>query len=361
MSFAGGKVFDADVHIHESYADLLSYFERESQESLDHVRSAGSDNERFLDTPGYYPYTTFDPIRIPMPREEPHRVTSPDVLRADLTARGIDAGLIFTGRLLFAALGNDIRYAVRLARAFNRYLAERWVNPRQGLYAAIMAPGQAPEEAAEEIARYAKVDGFAAVYLPSAGNYPLWGDPQYDPIYRAAEEAELPVVLQGALTVHTVFPYQLHHVPTAVAKHVLSQSFGAQANLVSLITRGTLARFPRLKVVFNDAGLGWLPVVLGRLDHYYRYLREEMPFIRERPSDYVRQQVYLTTHPWDLLSSVAQVEACLEAVGVEHLLFGSDWPHFDSTKPEDIWQLPIGEAEKHKILRENASRVFRLG
>ena len=60
-----------------------------------------------------------------------------------------------------------------------------------------MAANQVPEEAAAEIHHYAGRPGFAAVYLPMAGNYPLWGDRMYRPIFAAAEAAGLPVVLQG--------------------------------------------------------------------------------------------------------------------------------------------------------------------
>ena len=57
-----------------------------------------------------------------------------------------------------------------------------------------MAANQVPEDAAREIETYANVPGFAAVYLPLAGNYPLWGDRMYEPIFVAAESADLPVV-----------------------------------------------------------------------------------------------------------------------------------------------------------------------
>jgi len=220
---------------------------------------------------------------------------------------------------------------------------------------------QSPDDAAGEIEAYAKRDGFVAVYLPTAGNYPLWGDRSYDPIFHAAQEADLPVVLQGAFTIHTVFPYELHHLPTALAKQTLSQAFGALANLVNMVTTGVLTRFPRLKIVFQDDGIGWLPLALGRLDHFYEFLREEVPFLESPPSEYVRRQVYLTTHPLDGTGDPAFLAACLEAVGLDHLLYGSDWPHFDATAPREILELPIGDEAKRGILGGNARALFRLG
>jgi predicted TIM-barrel fold metal-dependent hydrolase len=281
------------------------------------------------------------------------------MLRADLAQRGTSAAVIFTGRLLNAAMTNDYEYAAALGRAYNRCLAERWIDPSSGIYGTIMAVNQVPEEAAQEIERFAKTKGFVAVYLPSSGNYPLWGDKCYAPIFAAAQEAELPVVVQGTLTVHTVFPYQMHHLPTALGKQALSQLFGAQANLVSLVVSGTLAQFPRLKVIFNDAGIGWLPVLLGRLDHYYPYLRKEVPFLDDRPSEIIRRQVYLTTHPLDGLDP-ALLRACLESLGYDHVLFGSDWPHFDAGHPDQIRDLPIPADAKELVLGGNARALFGI-
>lgn len=356
-------IFDADVHLHELDADLAPYFEQPWRRVLEagglaREGARAIKEERFLDVPGYSPRTPYDPILGAFPEPEPHRLTSAELLRADLAARGIDAALVFPGRLLRAATSNDYHYLVALQRAYHRYLAERWVNPEQGIYGAIMAVNQAPEEAAEEIARYAGRPGFVAVYLPMAGNYPLWGDRQYEPIFAAAEQANLPVVLQGALTVHTVFPYQLHHVQTALAKQVLSQPFGAMANLVSLATTGTLARHPHLKVVINDAGLEWLPLILQRLDYFYPYLQDEFPDFAVPPADRLRRQIYLTTHP--LTGDSAFTAACIDAIGVDHLLFGSDYPHFDAAAPTHIDALPISREAKAKILGENAQTVFRL-
>lgn len=366
MSRSRYSVIDADVHIYERDGDLAPYFDQPWRQVLEQggLTREGARNvtaERFLDLPGSSPRTIYDPILVPLPTSEPVRLATADALRADLDRRGIDAAIIFTGRLLRAATSNDYHYISALQRAFNRYLAERWVDPSRGIYAAIMAANQLPEEAADEISCFARVPGFVAVYLPLAGNYPLWGDRGYDPIFAAAQAADLPVVLHGTTTVHTVFPHELHHLPTALAKQTLSQAFGAIANLVNLVTSGVVARFPRLQVVVADAGLAWLPLVRTRLDHYFPYLRDEAPFLEPRPSEAIRRQVYLTTHPLEGVASPSLFAAFLEEIGPDHLLFGSDWPHFDATTPEQIRQLPISDESRRQILGANARALFRLG
>jgi predicted TIM-barrel fold metal-dependent hydrolase len=363
------RIFDADVHLHELDADLAPYFELPWRRVLEEgglVREGARSvkGERFLDVPGESPRTVYDPILGEFPEPPPHRVTDPAVLRADLAERGVAGALVFPGRLLRAATSHDASYVGMLQRAYNRLLAERWVDPAGGVYAAIMAANQVPEAAAEEIERYARVPGFAAVYLPLAGNYPLWGDRSYEPIFAAAQETELPVVLQGTTTIYPVFPYELHHLPTALAKQTLSQPLGALANLVSLVVTGVFARYPRLRVVVNDAGLAWLPLLAGRLDHYYRFLRDEVPALAEPPSAYLRRQVYLTTHPLGEVAHRSQFLATLELLGGDQLLYGSDWPHFDADPPAALDALDLPPEVLAGILGENAAALFpgvRLG
>ena len=363
VSAGADFVFDADIHLHELDADLAPYFElpwRRVLEESGLVREGprAVRGERLFDVPGYSPMTAYDPLRGDYPEAEPHRITSAEILLADLEARGVDAGLVFPGRLLRAAQSTDDLYVANLMRAYNRYLAERWIDPHRGIYGAIMAANQTPDEAAAEIHRYAESPGFAAVYLPMAGNDPLWGDRMYRPIFAAAEDVGLPVVLQGALTIHTVYPYQLHHLPTALAKQVLSQASGANANLVSMVTAGVLATFPRLRIVVNDVGISWLPSVADRLDHFYPYLRDDVPELTGRPTEYIREQLYLTTHPIE--DNPRLFETSLAYFGTDHVLFGSDWPHFDADRPEQIAAFSLPDEEKRRILAGNARRLFRL-
>ena len=362
---AGGpdSVFDADIHLHELDADLAPYFElpwRRVLEESGLVREGprAVRGERLFDVPGYSPMTAYDPIRGEYPEAEPHRITSAEILLADFEVRGVAAGLVFPGRLLRAAQSNDDLYIANLMRAYNRYLAERWIDPNRGIYGAIMAANQTPDEAAAEIRNYADTSGFAAVYLPMAGNDPLWGDRMYRPIFAAAEDVGLPVVLQGALTIHTVFPYQLHHVQTALAKQTLSQPTGALANLASMITTGVFARYLRLRIIVNDVGVAWLPPVADRLDHFYPYLRDDVPELTRQPSEYIREQLYLTTHPIE--GDARLFASALDYLGADHILFGSDWPHFDADRPQQIEALDLPAEVKRRILVGNARQVFRL-
>ncbi len=190
---------------------------------------------------------------------------------------------------------------------------------------------------------------------------PLWGHPQYDPIYAAAEAAGLPVVLKGFTHVYPVFPYQLEGFDTALAKQVVARPFGALANLISLATTGVFTRFPRLRVIFTECGVSWLPFALWRLDEQHRFLPHELDTGGERPSELVRRRVYVTTHRLESPPNPAALAMMIEAAGLaEQVVFATDWPHYDADSLERVLGLGLPADLQRRILGENARTAFRL-
>jgi len=130
------------------------------------------------------------------------------------------------------------------------------------------------------------------------------------------------------------------------------------AHLVSLVTSGVLARHPNLKLVINEVGLGWLPFLVERFDHFYPYLRDEFPDFDRPPGDYLRRQVYLSTHP--LPPGAASARAAIDFLGADHVLFGSDYPHFDAAVPSALDSLGLSDKARTQILSGTAREIFRL-
>jgi predicted TIM-barrel fold metal-dependent hydrolase len=341
-----------DVHLHEMPADLAPFCEMPWRLALEGDKGP----ERWLDVPGYSPLTPLDPLLGDFPEADVHVVSTADQMRADLDARGVDACLMLTDRFIALGATGDHDYAVAIAGAYNRYLRERWLDPARGLYGAVLLAGQDPEAAAGELRAYAGVPGVAAAMLSLVNVMPFYGDAFHDPIYRAAAETGLPVVFHGATVYGNVFPYQLQHYDTATARNALAQPLGAIAHLTSLVMGGALARHPDLKVVFCEAGLSWLPFLCARLDGQRRFVPAEAPEVREPPSDYVRRQVWTTTHP--SAGEAPALRSLIQSVGPSQVLFGSDWPHYDRDEPAVLDGLdpPLRE----QLLSENARSLFRL-
>src|SRR5207245_9210815 len=86
-------------------------------------------------------------------------VDTPQAMRADLDALGFDYGILLPDNLLAFAALPTIEYATCLSHAYNRWLTAEWLHQGNGLYGAIIACPQNPEDSAKEIERYAGTPG----------------------------------------------------------------------------------------------------------------------------------------------------------------------------------------------------------
>jgi len=174
-----------------------------------------------------------------------------------------------------------------------------------------------------------------AVLLPMTDV--LLGDRRFYPVYAAAAEAGLPVTLHpnSGEGIFRTSPGWAGGSPTYyVERHTgLSQVFAA--NLVSLVCHGVFERFPRLKVVVTEGGVGWLPDVMWRLDKNVSGLRDEVPWLRRLPSEYIVDHVRFTTQPMPEPERRAHLHMLCEIVHAERtLMFSSDYPHWDFDDPK---------------------------
>jgi predicted TIM-barrel fold metal-dependent hydrolase len=315
--------------------------------------------ERYLDIPSFSPggggYCA------PFPGGNPaRRATSPEQLRSELNELSIDIAVLYPDHLLKIALLPQPDYAAALARAYNAWLVDRWCSPERGFLGVLVAVPQAPEETAREIERYAQDPRIVGVYLPGAGVSPLWGNRKYDPIYAAAEKADLPVLLHSVTVVYPAFPWQLEQYDTELARHTVGHPFSMVSNLVSMITSGVPVRYPKLRIGFTEAGIAWVPFILNRLDKEYLEQRRQVPFLENRPSHYIREFFFATQpieEPEDPQDYVTLVKLFH---GETQVMFASDWPHHDFDHPGKLFQMPFPLETKRKLLGENALRFFKI-
>jgi predicted TIM-barrel fold metal-dependent hydrolase len=279
-------------------------------------------------------------------------------MREGLSALGIDVGVLFPDHLLLFAPIPHVEYATALSHAYNRWLLEEWLRREPGLYGALLACPQDPEDSAREIERYAAEAKIVAVFLPTAGVNPLWGHRRYDPILAAAEAAGLPVVLHSVTLVSPAFPCQLDQFENHFARQVLSHSFAMMANLVSLVHTGVPARYPGLRIGFTEAGIAWVPSMMWRLDKYFNEYRRLVPFLERRPSEYLRERMWFATQPIEEPDDPAQLVETIRHCGEDRIVFASDWPHHDFDHPKAILKLPLPQETKRKIMGENALTLF---
>jgi predicted TIM-barrel fold metal-dependent hydrolase len=287
-------------------------------------------------------------------------VHTPDQMVAELGELHIDLAVLFPDHLLKLAVLPQRDYAAALARAYNAWLVDRWTSHHAALLGAIVACPQDPQDAAREIERYADEPSVVAVYLPCAGLDPLWGDRRYDPIYDAAQNAGLPVMLHAVTVTSPVFPFNNHGFDTEFARHSTSHTFSIIANIISMVSTGVVVRFPELRIAVTEAGISWMPFVCNRLDKEYLERRREVPFLTERPSHYVKQ-IYVATQPIEEPERLRDIVTLMELYdGEDTTVFASDWPHHDFDHPMKLDMVPLSEEARAKVFGENALTLFGI-
>jgi predicted TIM-barrel fold metal-dependent hydrolase len=353
---AGMRVIDVDIHVSDPPQALLPYIDSTWRESLS-IISQG--RQGYVDIPGYAPGGLKADPKIPGGHKR-RSVDTKAEMREELDLLGIDEGVMLPDNLLnFASLQHP-EYATALGRAYNRWLTTEWVDASLGLYGAVLAAPQNPQDAVKEIERYASTPGVIGVFLPTAGVSPLWGHRQYNSIMAAAEAAGLPVIFHSVGFVGSAFPHNQEQFENHFGRWVLNHAFGMMANLSSLMHTGVPARFPKLRFAFTEAGIAWVPMMKWRMDRAYNELRKDVPTLKELPSVYMKEQMWFGTQPFEEPAVKSQYVETVVQTGEDNVIFCSDWPHHDFDHPSAVFSMPMSAEQKLKIMGENAVRLFNL-
>jgi predicted TIM-barrel fold metal-dependent hydrolase len=246
-----------------------------------------------------------------------------------------------------------------LATAINDWQIAEWLDRDPRLRASMSIPFEDPPRAVAEIERRAGDGRFVQVMFGGRPHEPM-GRRRYWPIYEACAAAGLQVASHafgfgGNPITGTGWPsyYIEDHVGPA-------QSI--QANAVSMAVEGVFERFPTLRLVSIENGFAWLPALLWRLDAAWEVYRDEVPHLPRRPSEYLREHLYMSTQPIEEPERPADFPRLLEHCPelADRLLFASDYPHWDGDSPEQALPPSVPRELRERIFAENARRLYRL-
>jgi uncharacterized protein len=131
--------------------------------------------------------------------------------------------------------------------------------------------------------------------------------------------------------------------------------------LTNWIINAMPERFPKLKTIWIESGLAWASFLMQRLDNEYMMRTSEVPMLKRKPSDYMRE-MYYSTQPMEMVDNRESLELTFKLVNAEtQLLYASDFSHWDRDLPSTIYDLPfLSEQAKRNILGGNAQRLFNL-
>lgn len=349
-------IIDCDVHPHiNSFDDLKPYLSRAWQQ-----RFADQGLQLNARLGGRYPHPTGALRKDATPPGGGLPASDPQYTAGDLLDPN-DVELALLQPIQAAAIGvwTDPPRADAFAAACNAYFVERWcaVDDRYGL--CVTASPLDPQASAREIRRWADERGVVAVQLPLIGI--LMGNRHYDPIYDAAQETGMPVVVHptGAEGAFVGMPTVGGGLPRTYAeRHALLPHVG-QANLASLVFEGTFDRFPRLRVVFVEFGFSWLATFLWRLDKEWRNFRADVPWVKRPPSEVVREYVRFTTQPIDEPRNHRDLWTVLELLYADEvLMFSSDYPHYDNDNPLKVTKTLLPRELRQSVTYDTAKELF---
>jgi len=298
-------------------------------------------------------------MAIPIPkgyRYEQNRPGSwdPNERLKDQDLDGVSGEVIYPGIGLHIVRAPDGDYIAACCRAYNDWLAEYCSAHPARLKGAAMLPNRGSIDAAiKEAERTAKL-GLATVMLPAWVDDRPYNLPEWDKLWAALQDLGL------IASIHLCGrePYGIAHGPGAGGINVGVVKFGMYDTLMRIIWGGAPERFPKLKWSLVEGGIGWIASVLQFMDHWWEDHHGWMePKLPQTPSFYFRRQ-FCATFEDDRAGVLTR-----EMIGVDNLMWGSDYPHTEGVWPFSRRQVArnfasIPDADTRKMVHDNVARLF---
>jgi predicted TIM-barrel fold metal-dependent hydrolase len=280
---------------------------------------------------------------------------------AELEADGIAGEVIFPQMAPFGAGLMQYRHPVAPElnlegnRAYNRWLADLCkANP--GRHAGVALINVDDIDMSVKEIRQAKEAGlWGGVLLPSSpGDHPFYHHPRYEPLWAVCEELDLP------LQTHSGWSPDYGDVPAAVAMYISEVDMWAHRPFAALMWSGAFERHPNLKYVMTETGCSWIIEALRVLE-----FKADLPIFKHftrdlslRPSEYFARQCYIGASFMPAHEGKDRHE-----IGLDRLMWGSDYPHLEGTWPNTMASLretfgTYPEEETRALLGTNAAEVY---
>ncbi|BCJ87697.1 amidohydrolase family protein [Effusibacillus dendaii] len=260
---------------------------------------------------------------------------------------------ILTGYFYPSMLKTQREFAAALASAYNDFMIENWLEKDDRFFGSIQIAPQDPQSAALEIDRLASHPRMIQVMLPI--DFKAYGDPYYHPIFEAAQRNNLKVAFH-----HTTIAYSGLGIGNYSIERHMNLPQLTMAMLTSLICNGIFDKFPKLGFIFLEGGFTWAPHLIWRADREYKSLRAEVPWVKNLPSQYIRERVRLAIQPTEDISAQEWMKV-IELMGSDEMLcFATDYPHYDFDAPTRALPAGLPEDIKKKILYQNAGKFYNF-
>ena len=278
----------------------------------------------------------------------------------DMDLDGVAAGVLYPsqGLTLFRVPATDVLSAA--FRAYNDYLAEFCSPHPDRLKGIAMINVDDVADGTQELERAARLGLVGAMI--SVNPILPYSHLAYEQLWAAAQDLEMPLSLHTG-TMRWKPGMDTSDAAESIAADSPNREYDARQCIYGMIFTGVFERYPRLKVGVVEFEISWAPYFINRMDDRYQGRAAGVQGTRFKghalPSDFFRSNVFIGFQEEDLGIQLRH------HVGVENLLWGSDYPHAESTFPKSREILErifegIPEEEKAKIAGENTARLYRF-
>ena len=280
---------------------------------------------------------------------------------ADMDLDGLDVEVVYCEVSGFRYLYRLREGAIEATRAFNDALTQYASADPRRLVVSYQIPIHDIDAAVAEVRRIAEAGGksLQIPVFPSQLGFADYHDERYDPLWAAVQDVDLPLCCH--IGMNALFDDLASRDPTpgrAICVPIIALSTAEALGM--WILGGVFARYPDLRLVFVEPGIGWVAWWLDQVDAMTVRDGYVYPALKDLPSEYFRRNVHLT-----FMDEARGIRIARERFGIENILWASDYPHPPTTWPNSRVRLDaqlagLSDDERALISGGNAARVWRL-
>lgn len=265
--------------------------------------------------------------------------------------------VVFPTPMLQLGMHPQFDMEVGLGRAYTRWLVDNILKADSRIKSFAYLPFNSPNEAYQMVKDFADCEGIIGFCVTSARHKPVHHN-DYMKLYALLEEIGKPIAFHAGY--HWNDP-SLATINRFLGMHALGFVWCNMIHMTNWILNGIPERFPKLKSLWVESGLAWVPFLMQRLDEQYLMRTSEAPLLKKLPSDYMREDCFYSSQPMERTNMKA-TELTFEMINAgSQLLYSSDWPHFDFDTPSTIAGMSfLSKQDQKNILGLNAARLFNL-
>lgn len=377
MAKNGYKIFDSDTHVGPYMEVLENYLAADEKARLagwEQYKATNNKGNRTYNkgqriyrrrlgdakadqTPAGYMagFTGVKRERDPAPRGD----HDPAERIKDMDYEGVDVNLTLpSGWFGTWTTGDDVALEAAMYRAYHRWMQDYCAAYPERLGGVILACARDVEAGVAEIRRWGKSRWAWGVMAYAPYGMPL-DHPDLEPIWREAAAHDLCVVLHTFTVMPPYAPGGLDNWENLFLQRSAAHPWCGMRNMAALIGSGVMDRYPALRIGTLEAGHGWLPFWIRRLDEHAQTIKAALPPLQRTINEYVTGGRYFQSI--EIPEGGPMTNAVADLVGDDVLMYASDYPHGESHFPESVdlclaWDMKA--ERRRKLMWDNAVRLY---